>query len=166
MRVNSGKALQAWQAEITKAIQHVFGEQGGVEVVAARQLVGVMMFVLVRCSIRKLVSQVAVQACRTGLGGMTGNKGAVAVRLQLAYTSIAFVNVHMCAHTKNVAQRNREYEYIANMAVGVPADTRSYPERMQEALQAFEELGQLVDLSDEGLADEKSRWATALAGVC
>ena len=133
-RVDSGKALQAWQGEITKAMQHVFGEEGRVEVVAARQLVGVMLFVLVRSSIRQLVSNVAVEACRTGLGGMTGNKGAVAVRFQLAYTTVAFVNVHMCAHTKNVAQRNKEYESIGNMAVGAPADTPSYPERIQEAI--------------------------------
>ena len=104
------------------------------EVVASRQLVGVMMFVLVDSSIRKLVSNVAVEACRTGLGGMTGNKGAVAVRLQLAHTSIAFVNVHMCAHTKNVAQRNSEYQIIGNMAFGAPSDSPTYPERMQEAL--------------------------------
>jgi len=133
-RVDSGKALQAWQGEIIKAMQHVFGEEGRVEVVAARQLVGVMLFVLVRSSIRTLVSNVAVEACRTGLGGMTGNKGAVAVRFQLAYTTVAFVNVHMCAHTKNVAQRNKEYESIGNMAVGAPADTPSYPERIQEAI--------------------------------
>jgi len=103
-------------------------------VVASRQLVGVMMFVLVDSSIRKLVTNVAVEACRTGLGGMTGNKGAIAVRLQLAHTSIAFVNVHMCAHTKNVAQRNSEYQIIGNMAFCAPSDTPTYPERMQEAL--------------------------------
>ena len=58
----------------------------GLEVLAARQLVGVMVFVLAAPGVKRLISNVATETCRTGLGGMAGNKGAVAVRMQVTYT--------------------------------------------------------------------------------
>lgn len=80
-RAGSG-ALATWQKEIERALRE--GENvGGLEVLAARQLVGVMLFVLAAPWVKRLISNVAAETCRTGLGGMAGNKGAVAVRMQV-----------------------------------------------------------------------------------
>ena len=76
---------------------------------------------------------------------MAGNKGGVAIRMQLGYSSIAFVNVHLAAHTANVAQRNSDYHSImsqlvfgggggAGMAAAGLGDGARYPERLENAL--------------------------------
>ena len=79
------------------------------QVVAARQLVGVMVFVLIAPGLMPLVSDVQMATCRTGLGGLAGNKGGVAVRMKVGYSSLVVVNCHLAAHTKNVEQRNQQY---------------------------------------------------------
>lgn len=77
-------ALASWQNEIEVALGEVHAG-ARLEVVAARQLVGVMLFVLAAPSVKSLITNVATETCRTGLGGMTGNKGAVAVRMQVCF---------------------------------------------------------------------------------
>ena len=42
---------------------------------------------------------------KTGFSGMTGNKGSVAFRFNFEDTSLAFVNVHMEAGQKAIADR-------------------------------------------------------------
>lgn len=52
------------------------------------------------------------------LHGILGNKGAVAVRMEVAGTSsLCFVCVHMAAHRENVLARNAEYKLIASRPI-------------------------------------------------
>jgi hypothetical protein len=140
-------ALAAWQREIEKAVGEVYKRQGrgsegvldeGVEVLAARQLVGVMLFVLIARRVRRQVGHVGVtvNTCRTGPGGMIGNKGAVAVRVELGHTNVVFVNTHMAAHVKNVAHRNTEYQAILDgLALGGAPEPPRAGERVREAME-------------------------------
>ena len=57
---------------------------------------------------------VAVQSVKTGLGGSTGNKGGVAIRLLLHATSICFVCSHFAAGQSGVADRNSDYHDISS----------------------------------------------------
>eukprot|EP01050_Picozoa_sp_SAG11_P026021 SAG11_NODE_6082_length_1391_cov_2.220588_3_plen_152_part_01 len=45
----------------------------------------------------------------TGVGGVAGNKGAVAARLQLHQSEVVFVNAHLAAHQAETAARNAHY---------------------------------------------------------
>ena len=50
--------------------------------------------------------------------GVFGNKGAVAVRMDIAGTSsLCFVCAHMAAHRENVQARNAEYKLISSRPV-------------------------------------------------
>jgi hypothetical protein len=46
---------------------------------------------------------------QTGLRGMSGNKGAVAIRLEYHDTSFCFVTAHLAAGHSNVLERNADY---------------------------------------------------------
>ena len=81
----SGAAMREWQGIMDGAVRELNSDMTPV---ASRQLVGVMIFVYVSAKLRRGVRNVDVQACRTGLGGIAGNKGGVSVRLTLGYSSI------------------------------------------------------------------------------
>ena len=53
------------------------------------QLVGVMLFLFVAPDVKPLLGDVTFETVRTGLGGMTGNKGAVAVRMRVGHSTLA-----------------------------------------------------------------------------
>src|ERR1051326_6649484 len=44
---------------------------------------------------------------------MAGNKGAVAIRIEFASTSICFVTAHLAAGFANYEERNRDYKTIS-----------------------------------------------------
>ena len=58
----------------------------------------------------------AVEAAtrKTGLRGMSGNKGAVGVRLELFDTSFCFITAHLAAGHSNIDERNTDYWTIAD----------------------------------------------------
>jgi hypothetical protein len=51
---------------------------------------------------------------KTGLSGMAGNKGAVAIRMDVANTRICFVTAHLAAGFGNYNERNRDYKTISH----------------------------------------------------
>lgn len=42
---------------------------------------------------------------KTGFGGQSGNKGAVAVRFNFDDSSLAFINCHLSSGQKNISER-------------------------------------------------------------
>ncbi|KAF9113422.1 inositol polyphosphate 5-phosphatase [Mortierella sp. AM989] len=59
-----------------------------------------------------LVSAVDSSTVATGIGGIVGNKGAVAVSVYLGSMSFLFVNAHLTAHQSNTHARNSDYKRI------------------------------------------------------
>lgn len=51
---------------------------------------------------------------QTGLRGMSGNKGAVAIRLDYYDTNFCFITAHLAAGHSNVDERNTDYHTIIN----------------------------------------------------
>ncbi|KAF9126204.1 inositol polyphosphate 5-phosphatase, partial [Mortierella sp. GBA39] len=62
--------------------------------------------------IEDLVSAVDSSTVATGIGGIVGNKGAVAISVYLGSTSLLFVNAHLTAHQGNTQARNSDYKRI------------------------------------------------------
>ena len=77
--------------------------------VTYQQLVGVCLYVFVRPEHAPYISEVAVDFVKTGMGGATGNKGTVGIRLQYHTTSLAFMCSHFAAGQKNITERNDDY---------------------------------------------------------
>ncbi|KAI7831583.1 Endonuclease/exonuclease/phosphatase [Gamsiella multidivaricata] len=62
--------------------------------------------------IEDLVSAVDSSTVATGIGGIVGNKGAVAISIYLGSMSLLFVNAHLTAHQSNTHARNSDYKRI------------------------------------------------------
>lgn len=65
-----------------------------------------------RFSLGTFFRDVAVDTVKTGMGGATGNKGGVAIRLLFHTTSICFVCSHFAAGQSQVKERNDDYNEI------------------------------------------------------
>lgn len=77
----------------------------------SHQLVGTTISVFIRNDYLPAVNQVEIASKKTGMGGIAGNKGSVAVRLKLHDSSICFVSSHFTAGQNNSIDRDRDFEY-------------------------------------------------------
>ncbi|KAL9060227.1 MAG: hypothetical protein Q9206_001143 [Seirophora lacunosa] len=78
------------------------------------QLVGAALIVFVKSSALKKIKNVEGSVKKTGMSGMAGNKGAVAIRMDYANTRICLVTAHLAAGFANYEERNRDYRTISH----------------------------------------------------
>jgi endonuclease/exonuclease/phosphatase family metal-dependent hydrolase len=78
------------------------------------QLVGASLSIFVRTSMLPYIKNVEGSIKKTGLSGMAGNKGAVAIRMEYGNTSLCFVTAHLAAGFANYDERNRDYRTIVD----------------------------------------------------
>lgn len=79
--------------------------------VAAKQMVGIYLSVWVRRSLLLHIRGVQVTCIGTGGFGYLGNKGAVAVRMRLHDSGLAFVCTHMSSGEAEGDDQKRNYDY-------------------------------------------------------
>lgn len=80
----------------------------------SHQLVGTTMSIFIRSDHIESVRQVEIASKKTGMGGMTGNKGSVAIRMDVYNSSVCFVSSHFSAGQSNPAERDRDMLYALN----------------------------------------------------
>lgn len=104
----SSDNARAWSEELEK----ILARDASYTLLSSHQLVGVCLFVFARKDLIPHIRDIALDSVKTGLGGATGNKGAVAIRLVIYGTSICFVCAHFAAGQSQVTERNADYTEI------------------------------------------------------
>lgn len=104
----SSSSQKEWMVELQKTIS----QKQKYVLLTSAQLVGVCLFIFVRPEHAAYIRDVAVDTVKTGLGGATGNKGGVAIRLLFHSTSLCFVCAHFAAGQSKVSERNADYAEI------------------------------------------------------
>ncbi|CAH1122568.1 unnamed protein product [Ceutorhynchus assimilis] len=99
------------EAEWQKFVMDGLHPNAKYRLVALARLVGIQLAVMVNNQHYRYVKNVSFDTRGTGLLGM-GNKGGVAVRLELHNTSLCFVNCHLAAHVEEFERRNQDYKDI------------------------------------------------------
>uniref|UniRef100_A0A669P6A1 phosphoinositide 5-phosphatase n=1 Tax=Phasianus colchicus TaxID=9054 RepID=A0A669P6A1_PHACC len=97
-----------WGEQLQKAISRTHRY---IQLTSA-QLVGVCLFIFVRPYHVPFIRDVAIDTVKTGMGGKTGNKGAVSIRFQFYSTSFCFICSHLTAGQTQVKERNEDYKEI------------------------------------------------------
>ena len=78
------------------------------------QLVGAALMIFVKASILSSIKDVEGSVKKTGLSGIAGNKGAVAIRMDVDSSSLCFVTAHLAAGFANYEERNKDYKTISS----------------------------------------------------
>lgn len=105
---------QLWESAVRRCLNQRAQTIGGERYVLLRsgQLVGAALCIFVKASALSNIKNVEGSVKKTGLSGMAGNKGAVAIRFDYANTHICFVTAHLAAGFSNYDERNRDYATI------------------------------------------------------
>ncbi|KAI9814751.1 MAG: inositol polyphosphate 5-phosphatase [Pycnora praestabilis] len=105
---------QMWEKAVKRTLNEKVRGSGSEEYVLLRsgQLVGAALSIFVKANVLGDIKDVEGSVKKTGMSGMAGNKGAVAIRMDYASTRICFVTAHLAAGFANYEERNRDYRTI------------------------------------------------------
>ncbi|ORY72560.1 SacI homology domain-domain-containing protein [Leucosporidium creatinivorum] len=101
--------LRRWEAHILRCVAERPGKKSDYILLRSGQLVGTALIVLIKTELANEVRNVEAATKKTGLKGMAGNKGAVAIRLDYRDTSFCFLTAHLAAGHSNVEERNADW---------------------------------------------------------
>uniref|UniRef100_A0A060T4Y1 ARAD1B03542p n=1 Tax=Blastobotrys adeninivorans TaxID=409370 RepID=A0A060T4Y1_BLAAD len=101
---------KAWQDRLFFTLANFLAEP--YKLVHSNNMVGLFTCVFVKNSLVPRIRGVQSSAVKTGLGGLHGNKGGLAVRLIVDDSSLCFVNCHLAAGQSSAPQRNKDIETI------------------------------------------------------
>lgn len=100
--------------EINRQYRKSFGQraEGEYALVSSEQLVGVALLFFAHESAFPQIHNLQMVKHKTGLSGMAGNKGCVAMHMKLDDTSICIVAAHLASGATNVNERNSDFHAI------------------------------------------------------
>ncbi|XP_042908659.1 synaptojanin-1 [Parasteatoda tepidariorum] len=105
----SSEKQREWMTELQKTISR----NNKYIYITSTQLVGVCLFVFALPKHAPFIRDVCIDAVKTGLGGTTGNKGGVGIRMSVYNTSMCFVCAHLAAGHSQIFERNADYQEIS-----------------------------------------------------
>ena len=105
MTVDPERRLQ-WETAISHVLRPHYSFLVG------NQLVGTLLFLFCKTSLLEKIRGVELGSKKTGLGGIAGNKGSIAIRLEWYDTPICIVASHFCAGQSAWRERDSEFLFI------------------------------------------------------
>lgn len=99
--------LSKWVSVFEICIRESCGESS-YSLLAANHLVGTAVIVFVENSLLSHTRNVLFASMKTGLGGIVGNKGSIALRMQIHNNSFCFISSHLAAGQLYTLERDRE----------------------------------------------------------
>ncbi|RXW21953.1 hypothetical protein EST38_g3922 [Candolleomyces aberdarensis] len=103
----------AWERKLLDTLERRPNKKANYVLLRSEQLVGTALILLVKSELTAVIRNVEATTRKTGLRGMSGNKGAVGIRLDYHDTSFCFLTCHLAAGHVNVEERNADYRTIA-----------------------------------------------------
>lgn len=101
-----------WEQQIEKTLNFRSGAKSKYTMLRSNQLVGAALIIFVKSDIVDEIRNVETSIKKTGIMGIAGNKGAVAIRMDYGDTSFCFVAAHLASGHSNVDDRNADYRII------------------------------------------------------
>lgn len=80
----------------------------------SEQLVGTALMIIVKESLLPAIRGIEYASKKTGLQGLSGNKGGIGFRFNLYDATVCLMTCHLAAGQSNFADRNADYRTISN----------------------------------------------------
>ncbi|KAG7691916.1 hypothetical protein KL950_004948 [Ogataea haglerorum] len=104
---NDSSPSQYWQTAIERQLND--GGSSKYVMLRAEYMSSVLLLLYVKADAVSKITQVEGKSKKTGLGGMTANKGSAAIRFNYGSTSFCFFNSHLAAGTTNIDERYNDF---------------------------------------------------------
>ncbi|KAG6041589.1 hypothetical protein E4U41_003326 [Claviceps citrina] len=101
-----------WRDFLLKSLDDYMPTTDLYHLIQSSPLVGLFTCVFVKSSLRDRVRNLNAAEVKRGMGGLHGNKGAVAVRFRVDDTSLCFVNCHLAAGQSHANSRHNDIAAI------------------------------------------------------
>ncbi|KAG2013815.1 phosphatidylinositol phosphate phosphatase [Coprinopsis cinerea AmutBmut pab1-1] len=101
-----------WEKKILETLDRRPNKTCNYVLLRSEQLVGSALIILVKSELTAVIRNVEATTRKTGLRGMSGNKGAVGIRLEYHDTNFCFLTGHLAAGHFNTEERNADYRTI------------------------------------------------------
>jgi len=123
-------------------------------------MVGCFISLFVKQKLLARVSDLKATKIKTGLGGSSGNKGAVIVRFNLDDTSVMLMNCHLMSGKNKGTQRTDELNFIFDNAFKNESRNRKYSVENHDLVFIFGDLNYRICLPNEIVrpAIERKDW--------
>ena len=113
--------IKEWEQLLSNTIMHISDKMSNDQqekyvFVIAKSMVGCFIGLFVKAKILSRMRELKTTKIKTGMGGGTGNKGAVIVRFKLDDTNIMLVNCHLMSGKKKGNKRTEELNLIFDNA--------------------------------------------------
>lgn len=105
--------IRIWENALVDTLARRSGKKSDYVILRSEQLVGTALIILVKENLVENIRQVEATTKKTGLKGMSGNKGGVAIRMTFHDSSLCFVTAHFAAGHSNYEERNADYWTIS-----------------------------------------------------
>ncbi|TFK28875.1 phosphatidylinositol phosphate phosphatase [Coprinopsis marcescibilis] len=103
-----------WEKKLFETLDRRPNKRSNYVLLRSEQLVGTALIILVKAELTAVIRNVEATTRKTGLRGMSGNKGAVGIRLEYYDTSFCFLTAHLAAGYLNTEERNADYRTITD----------------------------------------------------
>lgn len=141
-----------WEQLIRSTIASIFSygdpEEQYVWVIA-KSMVGCLIGLLVKNRLFKRLKDLHATKIKTGLGGSSGNKGAVIVRFKLDDTTIALINCHLMSGKNKGSKRTDEINFIFDNAFKNEPPGKRYNIEAHDLLFLFGDLNYRITLPND-----------------
>lgn len=104
---NDGSVGQYWTKEVETTIKK--NSNDSYVLLRSEFMSSILLLLFVKSEHVSKVTEVEGKSKKTGLGGMTANKGTVAIRLNFCSTSFCFVNSHLSSGLQYTEERNNDF---------------------------------------------------------
>ncbi|KAF7725040.1 inositol polyphosphate 5-phosphatase [Apophysomyces ossiformis] len=103
---------KVWENQIERTLNSRKGGKAKYVLLRSNQLVGAALIVYVKADIVENIRNVESAVKKTGIMGIAGNKGAVAIRMDYGDTSFCFLAAHFASGHANCDDRNADFHTI------------------------------------------------------
>lgn len=101
-----------WELQIEKTLNSRASGKSTYTLLRSNQLVGAALIIFAKTDIVDEIRNVETAIKKTGIMGIAGNKGAVAIRMDYGDTSFCFLAAHFASGHSNVDDRNADFHTI------------------------------------------------------